>query len=240
MSAFPRIGITPDINDVPAPETEYVVRKNYADAVVLAGGLPLFLPYTEEVTPYLDILDGLVITGGMFDVDPALYGQAARKQYVMKPPRTSFEKKLIEGALQRKIPVLGICNGMQLLAVCLGGQLVQDIPTEIASPLEHKPDQPADTDHHSINIVGRSGLLELPFAATFATNSVHHQSVMPADTYRTIATTTDGVVEAIEKLTDGFAVGVQWHPEYGVSPADALVWDGFLLAANKYSLTRAQ
>ncbi|MDQ0564373.1 putative glutamine amidotransferase [Rhizobium mesoamericanum] len=234
MPYLPRIGITPDINDFAAPETEYVVRRNYADAVSKAGGLPFLLPYCEHVDDYLDAIDGLLVTGGMFDIDPALYRQTARKDFVMKPARTNFERALIEAALSREMPIVGICNGMQLLAVCLGGELVQDIQTEIEGALDHKPNQTASIAHHQIHISGTSRHLETQ-GEVHEVNSIHHQSVLPSDVYQVLAVSPDGVVEAIEKKDGGFAIGVQWHPEYGVADIDTIIFDGFLAKARDYS-----
>ncbi|MER8886926.1 gamma-glutamyl-gamma-aminobutyrate hydrolase family protein [Mesorhizobium sp. M0816] len=236
MSRLPRIGITPDINDIVAPETEYVVRRNYADAVSQAGGLPLILPYGDIVEEYLDAIDGLLVTGGMFDIDPALYRQTARKPYVVKPVRTEFERAMIEKALSRRMPTLGVCNGMQLLAVCLGGQLVQDISTEVGGAFEHKPEQSATIAQHQIEIIARSRHLVCPEGTSYAVNSVHHQAVLPSEAYKPIAVSPDGVIEAVEANAGGFAVGVQWHPEYGVGQIDNIVWSGFLAAAKEYSL----
>lgn len=235
MLHLPRIGITPDINDLAAPETEYVVRQNYADAISKAGGLPFLLPYHEPVDDYLDVIDGLLVTGGLFDIDPALYRQTARKDYVMKPARTNFERALIEGALSRAIPVVGICNGMQLLAVCLGGELVQDISTEIDGALEHNPGQSASIAHHRIEISGTSRHLQTRAGEVHEVNSVHHQSVLPSDAYQVLAVSPDGVVEALEKKDGGFAVGVQWHPEYGVADIDTIIFETFLSKAREYS-----
>ncbi|NSZ48772.1 gamma-glutamyl-gamma-aminobutyrate hydrolase family protein [Agrobacterium vitis] len=236
MTRRPLIGITPDINDIEAPETEYIVRRNYADAVSDAGGLPIILPYGMQVDAYLDTIDGLLVTGGMFDIDPQLYRQVARKQYVMRPERTDFEKALIEGARRRNMPILGICNGMQLLAVCLGGELVQDIPSEIDGAFEHKPAQAATLTQHEVQVVFGSRSLRLPVGATYAVNSVHHQSVLSSEGYAVLAVSPDTVIEALEATDGGFAVGVQWHPEYGASQIDDAVWRGFLAAANDFSL----
>ncbi|MDW9646214.1 gamma-glutamyl-gamma-aminobutyrate hydrolase family protein [Sinorhizobium meliloti] len=235
MTRKPIIGITPDINDIEAPETEYVVRKNYADAVLSAGGLPFILPFGAASDLYLQEIDGLLVTGGMFDIDPKLYRQAARIAYVMKPERTAFEKALIEGARNRGMPILGICNGMQLLAVCLGGGLVQDIPSEVEGAFEHKPAQSASITHHDIEVVSRSRHLDLAPGTVHAVNSVHHQSVLPADSYDVLAAASDSVIEALEAREGGFAVGVQWHPEYGASKIDDAVWRGFLAAAAQFS-----
>ncbi|MCA1408629.1 gamma-glutamyl-gamma-aminobutyrate hydrolase family protein [Ensifer sp. IC3342] len=234
----PVIGITPDINDIAEPETEYVLRRNYADAVYRAGGIPVILPYAADVDGYLESVDGVLISGGMFDIDPMLYHQEARKAYVVKPPRTAFEKALIECALERKIPVLGICNGMQLLAVCLGGQLIQDVASELENALEHKPSQAATNAHHEIDIVGQSRNLIGLGAGRYRVNSVHHQAVLPSEAYRMIAVAEDGVIEAIESSTGGFAVGVQWHPEYEVSPIDNAILRSFITAASEYSSGR--
>ncbi|MFS8047630.1 gamma-glutamyl-gamma-aminobutyrate hydrolase family protein [Rhizobium sp. BR 314] len=235
----PRIGITPDLNDLDAPETEYVVRRNYADALLRHGGLPLILPYVDDVTPYLETIDGLLVTGGMFDIDPALYGQGASLSCVTKPLRTAFEKALIEGALGLGIPLLGICNGMQLLAVCLGGQLVQDIPSQVPGALEHKPDQPAFRAQHEITIACQPRCLRAVAPGRYWVNSVHHQAVQPSTAYRPIAVACDGVIEAIEAVDHGFAVGVQWHPEYAAGEADAPIWRSFIDAATEFCLTRS-
>jgi putative glutamine amidotransferase len=235
----PRIGITPDIDDIASPETGYVLRRNYADAVARHGGLPLILPYTDDVSDCLRSIDGLLVTGGMFDIDPVLYRQTARKTLVMKPTRTRFEKALIDGALARRIPVLGICNGMQLLAVCLGGELVQDIMIEVTGALEHKPQQPADVAHHGIHSADVSEKLPGLGAGSPLVNSVHHQAVLPCAAYRTIAVADDGVIEAIEAIEHDFAVGVQWHPEYGLGAIDGAVMAGLIAAATTYVLRSA-
>ncbi|WEX91651.1 gamma-glutamyl-gamma-aminobutyrate hydrolase family protein (plasmid) [Sinorhizobium garamanticum] len=235
MRSLPRIGITPDVNDLAAPETEYVVRRNYADAVTNAGGLPFILPYGEQVDEYLEAVDGLLVTGGVFDINPVLYRQTARKQYVMKPARTDFERALIKGALSRSMPILGICNGMQLLAVCLGGELVQDIPTEVDGALEHKPEQSASLPHHEIEIRSDSLHFATLDGDIHRVNSVHHQSVLPNEAYQTLALSPDGVVEAIEAKNHSFAVGVQWHPEYGVADIDKIIFAGFIAKALDYS-----
>lgn len=238
MPLRPRIGITPDRNDLLAPETEYVIRCNYADAVLRAGGLPLILPFCENGLPFLNAIDGLIVTGGLFDIDPALYGQTALKSFATKSDRTRFEKTLIDGALEASIPVLGICNGMQLLAVCLGGQLVQDIPTQVPDALEHKPNLPPALPQHEIVLSSSSLCLPKVPKGCHLVNSVHHQAVLPSPLYREIAFAPDGVIEAIEALDHAFAVGVQWHPEYAASSIDDLILQGLVVAAENRAVTQ--
>src|ERR1700712_5368652 len=124
----------------------YALRANYTDAITAAGGLAVALPHDPNLTEaLLDRLDGLVVTGGAFDVDPALYGAAEIHATVtLKQRRTSAELALVRGALARDMPVLGICGGQQLLAVALGGTLIQHIPDSIAGALEHEQPNPRD------------------------------------------------------------------------------------------------
>lgn len=234
----PRIGVTPDISDIRSPETTYEIRCNYAEAIARHGGLPVILPYDANVAEYCGFLDGCLVTGGMFDIDPVHYGQSPRQVQRTKPDRTAFERRLIDESLERDLPILGICNGMQLLAVCLGGRLAQDIASDFDDALEHKPHGPADVKHHKITFVDMSSQIAPRSDAAHFVNSVHHQSVLPSPSYRVIALAEDGVVEAIEAVGQSFAVGVQWHPEYALGEIDDHVFSRFVLAAAAYSKTR--
>ena len=136
----PAIGVTLD-SEQPGGYSKYpwyAIRQNYADAIVAAGGLPIALPHDATLAAeYLDRIDALVVTGGAFDVDPALYGDGARHATVtLKEGRTAAELALTNAALERDMPVLGICGGEQLLAVALGGTLIQHIPDSITDALD--------------------------------------------------------------------------------------------------------
>jgi putative glutamine amidotransferase len=144
--AQPVIGLTLDYEQ-PGGYSKlpwYALRENYCAAVARAGGLPILLPHEpEKVAAYLALLDGIVITGGAFDVDPALFGATTRHETVTtKDRRTAFELAITRAALAEDKPVLGICGGQQLLNVALGGTLVQHIPDEVADALAHEQPNP--------------------------------------------------------------------------------------------------
>jgi gamma-glutamyl-gamma-aminobutyrate hydrolase PuuD len=142
----PVVGITPDV-EAEGDVSRYVVKTAYADAVLRAGGLPLVLPLSTEATvveAYLDRVAAVVVTGGAFDVPPEAYGQAPKEGLgPQKPIRTAFETLVLQTALRRKLPILAICGGMQLLNVVLGGELFQDLRRELHPPpggLPRRPD----------------------------------------------------------------------------------------------------
>ena len=131
--------------------------QNYFRAIARAGGLPLALPHEVELAEaYLELLDGLVVTGGAFDLDPALYGDPARHPTVRtKDQRTAFELAITRAALARDLPVLGICGGQQLLNVVLGGDLVQHIPDAVAGALAHEQPNPRTEPGHEVQVLAR-------------------------------------------------------------------------------------
>lgn len=233
----PNIGITPDVS-LPTPETphpRYELKVAYADAVMRAGGLPFVLPYSDEaqvIESYLDRISGLIVTGGAFDIPPEAYGEVARDGLgVLKPGRTTFESELLRGALRRKIPVLGVCGGMQLLNVVLGGTLFQDIHREVANAREHEQKHDRSQPHHPVEVKDGTLLAELTGRGQLMVNSTHHQAARKvSDDVLVSAVAPDGVVEAIEARNYPFALGVQWHPELLIHsvPAHLGIYRGFV------------
>ncbi|MGB0574630.1 MAG: gamma-glutamyl-gamma-aminobutyrate hydrolase family protein [Alphaproteobacteria bacterium] len=232
----PVIGITLD-SEEPGGYSKfpwYAVRENYCDAVADAGGLPVPLPHQPAIAnAYLDMIDGLVITGGAFDVDPALFGDKTRHETVVtKDRRTEFELAVTRGAINRDMPVLGICGGQQLLNVVLGGTLIQHIPDEIENALAHEQPNPRDEPGHDIAVTTNTLLHQITGTGTMSVNSAHHQAVKTIASPVIInATAPDGVIEGIELPGKRFCLGVQWHPEFLIDPGDKRIFDALIDAS---------
>ena len=235
-SRRPVVGITLDA-EAPGGYSQYpwyALRRNYADAIAAAGGLPVALPHDPALAAeMLGHLDALVVTGGAFDVDPALYGAGGRHATVtLKQGRTEAELALVSGALARAMPVLGICGGEQLLAVALGGTLVQHIPDSIAGALEHEQPNPRHQPGHDVAIVAGTQLARIVGGNSMRVNSGHHQAVAePGPRAVVNARAPDGVVEGIEAADGRFCLGVQWHPEFLIDPGDRRIFDALIAAS---------
>lgn len=211
----------------------YALRQNYCEAVVNAGGLPVPLPHEpDQAEAYLDRLDGVIVTGGAFDVDPAMFGADSRHATVKtKERRTAFELAITKGALKRDMPVLGICGGQQLLHVILGGKLHQHIPDAVANAVAHEQPNPRNEPGHSVRIVPDTLLHRLTKVDTMQVNSAHHQAASDEPKGVIVnATAEDGVIEGIEAPAYKFCLGVQWHPEFEISTGDSRIFAGFLAA----------
>jgi putative glutamine amidotransferase len=210
----------------------YALRTSYASALAQAGAIPLCLPHHPELAEaMLDRIDALVVTGGAFDVDPALYGAGETHPTVsLRAGRTQAEMALLRGALARDMPVLGICGGEQLLAVALGGTLIQHIPDSIADALAHEQPNPRHEPGHAIRIEPGTRLHAMVGAGAMQVNSAHHQAVASAGTGIASAWAPDGVIEAIEDPSKKFCLGVQWHPEFLIDQGDARIFAAFVAA----------
>jgi len=234
----PVIGITLD-SEPPGGYSKlpwYALRENYCHAVARAGGLPVPLPHEPDLaSDYLARLDGLVITGGAFDVDPSLFGADTRHVTVTtKDKRTAFEIAITRLCHAADKAILGICGGEQLLNVVLGGTLIQHIPDEVPNALAHEQPNPRTEPGHDVAVVPGTLLHRSTGRLTMAVNSAHHQAVKYAAPGLVVnATTSDGVIEGIEDPRKRFCLGVEWHPEYAIDPGDSRIFDAFIAAARR-------
>ena len=232
----PLIGITLDWEPPGGYSNQpwFALRENYSQAVVGAGGLPILLPHEpDSAEAYLERLDGLILTGGDFDVDPACFGAETRHPTVKtKDRRTAFEFAVTRGALERDLPVLGICGGQQLLHVVLGGTLIQHIADEVPGALNHEQPNPRTEPGHSVRVMPDTLLYRITGADELAVNSAHHQAAkdVPAGVVVN-ARAPDGIIEGIEAPSRRFCLGVQWHPEYAISAGDGKIFAAFAAAA---------
>lgn len=221
----PIIGITPDYSDGNRKDSRsrgeptYFLRARYVEAIKDLGGIPFVLPITEDPKLRSDLLrriDGLLITGSGPDLDPRLYGERRTSRFkIMDGERAAFELGLARQALRQNRPVLGICGGLQLLNVALGGSLVQDIAHEIGGAVNHRQETAATRPWHRVAIVPKTALRRILGRDGLKVNSSHHQApkrVAPGLVVNAVAG--DGVIEGLESPRHRFVIGVQWHPEF--------------------------
>lgn len=204
----PLIGISANTADI-----DLTLRRVYCDQIVRAGGVPMVLPPVDDAEVLINMLegiDGLVLTGGA-DYNPLWYGEQPEKElHTINSTRDLPELLLTRLAFNRQIPILGICRGVQTMAIALGGNLVQDLKT----PLKHSQDAPRSEATHSVTITEGSTLYALYGQETFV-NSFHHQAVKDFGSHlHVVATAPDGVIEAVESTEQKALMGVQWHPEW--------------------------
>lgn len=243
---LPLIGLTSFGVQQPRPRS--FVSLSYVRAVTEAGGAPLAIPLglTEiECERIIDALDGLLLSGGV-DVAPERYGHVRHPMLgEVDEERDSLELTLIDLAMQRDLPILGICRGIQSLAVAAGGTLIQDIPSQIPSDLRHDTSAMGrDVLAHSIAIEPQSRLATILGGTQAKVNSLHHQSVLDIPPgFAVSAWSPDGVVEGLESTYRSFVVGVQCHPEeiwHGAAPEFGLLFRAFVDAAEHYSARRTK
>lgn len=224
---YPIIGISCGFN----PNGDYFLRRQYCDAVARAGGVPVILPPVpsdvEIAENVLDSIDGLLLSGGgdieperfgVYDYDASLVGEPS-------PERDAYELALARRAYEYDLPTLGICRGIQTIAVALGGSLHLDISG-------HMQSLPRPEPSHEIMIAPASRIGRLAGTTRDRVNSFHHQSVdRVPDGFVVTARSPDNIIEAIESPNRRFYVGVQWHPEHMTSPLALRLFDALAKAA---------
>ena len=184
----------------------------YVDAVREAGGRAVLLPPDIDDADVLDRVDGLILIGGA-DIGPATYG--AEPHPTTDQPRLqrdASEILLCRGARDRDLPLLGICRGLQVMAVAHGGTLIQDLP-DAGYGLAHR-EQPGTFTQHDVAFADGSRIAAIYGTTTLGTNSSHHQGIADPGSLVPTGWSRDGLVEVCEAPDARFAIGVQWHPEH--------------------------
>ncbi|MEA3356262.1 MAG: gamma-glutamyl-gamma-aminobutyrate hydrolase family protein, partial [Candidatus Bipolaricaulota bacterium] len=211
-AARPRIGITTSISE---DEKSFRLKRGYVEAVAEAGGIPVILPYSQvEVEEVGDCIDGLLLSGGS-DIDPMYFGEEPKHRLLkIDPHRDRFEFALTRLFLKENRPILGICRGIQVLNIAGGGNIYQDVEIQLKDTLRHRQDGPYWHPTHRVTIRRDTLLFELLGEEEIRVNSFHHQAIKNISPHFIVsAKATDGIVEAIERSSGGFQLGVQWHPE---------------------------
>ncbi len=189
----------------------------YLEGIEKSGGIPMIFPMTqelEEVEGLCDLCQGFLLTGGQ-DVKPSYYGEKSLPGLVSCQVRDRMERMVLKHALKKDKPVLGICRGIQLMNVYLGGSLYQDLPKQRPSDLEHRQKPPYDEPIHAVKVVEDTPLSDCLKEEKIEVNSYHHQAIKDLSPELTaMAYAEDQLVEAVYREESSFFWGIQWHPEY--------------------------
>lgn len=235
MNKRPLIAVSPSWD---AGERRIQLLESYMDALVRNGALPVLPPFgdfPEVLDDFIDRCDGLMVTGGE-DIDPAFYGAETHPACgPTVPERDPLDKHLYLRALERNKPVLGICRGIQLMNVALGGTLYQDIPSEWETTINHRMDRPFTRTEHAVDVLPGTPLAELVKKDTLLVNSIHHQCIKDLGSgYEVMAKAPDGIIEAVWHPGYRYVRAVQWHPErlLDVTPESDLIFQDFINACS--------
>lgn len=237
---------------VPLAEENKTVRRlfanrSYVEAIEHAGGTFLATGRpkdNEDICRLLQLANGLFLMGG-HDVCPAFYHEENRNCTVIHRERDELELLLITQAHARKLPILGICRGMQVINVAFGGTLYQDVLKEMPGAIKHDyhfddkgNELPHNTRVHDVTVEPSSLLYELVGEETAKTNSLHHQGIKAlGKNLRAVAHTQDGLIEAIEIEGLSFGLGIEWHPEELGDEISQKIFTAFIEAAKKPIVT---
>ena len=236
----PIIGLLAEVDD-----NRYTgVRNAYVSAIECAGGLPLLVPYvtdSEAIFEYVSLSDGILFTGGA-DIDPSIYGEMPSPDLgKIQKRRDELEMRIFAEAIKTRVPILGICRGMQMINVALGGTLFQDIPTEYETPIKHKQLEGELEPSHSVNILEGTPLASLIGGEKMRANSFHHQAIKRlGEGLCVMARADDGMIEAVYLDEKRYLRAYQWHPErlHKTDFDNRKVFEDFIAAAKEYKAVR--
>ena len=208
----------------------YAIRHNYLHSIEVYGGIPYPLFHTNKnIKNIFKIIDGLVITGGNFDIDPNIYGKKLKGTRIIKNNRTNFEIEICKLFLNSPKPILGICGGQQLLNIVCGGTLIQDISNKNPNALQHEQVNPRNETSHIVNIIKKTKINMIIKKLKIEVNSAHHQAIDKiGDELIVSGLAQDGTIESIEHIKHNWCIGVQWHPEFLITNEDKLLIKNFI------------
>ena len=237
MSEKPLIGVTPLLDK---DRASYWMLPGYFKGLLSGGAVPVMLPMSSDPTvllPVLSALDGVLFTGGQ-DVSPMLYNEPKSPQCgEISEERDRMESLLLKLSMEKGLPILGICRGIQLINAVLGGTLWQDLPTEKPSELEHHMAPPYDRAVHEVTLLEGTPLFELLKHQAIGVNSYHHQAIKKLGRgLSAMAVSSDGLVEAVYKPDYRFLWAVQWHPEFSFEkdPKSLKIFEAFQDACKEF------
>ena len=205
--------------------SRFYLGRGYCEAIEACGGVPVhigLIPKAEYIAGAVADMDGILLPGSNTDVDPHFYDEEPHPRLgTVIPEKDETDRLVLAEAERRKLPILGICFGMQALNVWRGGTLIQDIESQVKGSIKHEQGMPAHRNSHSLRIAKDSILAGLHGAKSnrgIRVNTSHHQAVGRVGRYlKATAWASDGVIECIEDTRKGrFVLGVQWHPELTV------------------------
>ena len=231
----PIIGISSSLN-----EHVLSVPIDYINAITKFGGVPIILPNLQEdaIESIVELLDGLLLTGGG-DIDPTLFNEEPHQNLgTITPERDEFEIAIIQKMMKLNKPIFGICRGLQILNIAIGGDMYQDIYMQSQNKLlQHTQFAPRSHTSHFVHVIEGSKLGDIVQVEKFKVNSFHHQAVrkIPTD-FKASAIASDGIIEAFESMNHKFVMGLQWHPECLLSKNDyasIAIFETFILSCEK-------
>ena len=210
---IPKIGLIANIEN----DLRLNVHGAYGRSIEMSGGVPLLLPYIEDekiIDAFIDICDGFLFTGGA-DVDPHYYGEDKKDTCgETEPNRDKLEMVVLKKVIEKDKPILGICRGLQIINVVMGGTLYQDLPTEFKTDIVHKQTEAETEPSHSIIIEEGTPLDRLVGKKVMTGNSFHHQAIKDlANDLAVSARASDGIIEAVFAPDKKYLRAYQWHPE---------------------------
>lgn len=238
MTRIPLIGVTPDIEANPRgipPRPYYILDSRTFDALRAEGAAPVMLPHEiEQIPRYLEALDGIVISGGGYQFPhPDLFGAGADgTDSPEKLQRAAFERALITAAIAADVPLLGICGGFQMMNAVCGGKLIVSLADSRPTDIQHRQVEGYAEGTHTVRAEPGSDFFRWFGTDAALVNSKHSQGVIETGPHaRVAARAPDELVEAIEIPGRRFALGVQWHPEFHITPLDKRIFEQFVEAA---------